>query len=73
MKCAKCDREALDGHLTCGVQPCSEFEAREDARLDWQMRHTPGYPQWAACCVCGRGSVNVGEGFDTCADCLSRR
>ena len=73
MKCANCEREALDGHLTCGMATCGEREAREDARLAWQMRNTPGYPQWAKCCVCRTNEVNCGDGFDTCADCMSRR
>lgn len=29
--CVSCDREALDGHLTCGDVRCDEGRARKDA------------------------------------------
>lgn len=35
MKCMFCDKDALDGHLTCGEVTCPESTAREIKRAQW--------------------------------------
>ena len=42
MKCVRCELEALDGHLTCGLVECDESGARAEADALWRLsRVTP--------------------------------